>query len=417
MKKFVELDTKEIGDRIVLLDVDGTIVPDQSRQIQPKTKQVIEDLAKQTEVILCSNGKNAGFFAELLNLKTLVCRKPFTREVKNVLPKDKRLVVVGDKYITDGLFAKGLGADFVRVDHERSVKDSLFIKFSYFLDDLIWFILPFFALARPHQWLKNLLVFAPIFFAGSALDWWSFGQTVLAFFAFCFVSSGVYVWNDICDKNSDLLHPRKKERPIASGAVSIYQGYLFLLGLFLVASVFIYFVPQISYPLVAYVVLNIAYSKKLKHVAVIDVASVAIFYLLRVYTGGLATQTYISPWIILCTLFGSLFVIIGKRKAEYAHEQRRRVLEEYSEKALDFMLVVSASLALISYGIYSVIGHELPHLVYSTIFVLLAVYRILNRIYTHPQEAEAPETMVLKDKWVLGSFLGWVIFIFLIFYN
>lgn len=149
---------------------------------------------------------------------------------------------------------------------------------------------------------------------------------------------------------------------------------------------------------------------------VVDIACVSAFYLLRIVAGGVAAAVSLSPWIMLCAMFGALFVIIGKRRAEAHRAQRRAVLEEYSSSALDFMLVASASLAIMAYGIYSVIGHTSPYLVYSTAFVAFALFRMLNRMYTHPEDAESPELLVFQDGWILGAFLAWALCTFLIFY-
>jgi decaprenyl-phosphate phosphoribosyltransferase len=269
---------------------------------------------------------------------------------------------------------------------------------------------------RPFQWVKNLLVFTPLFFVGGINDSVLFGKALVAFFVFSFVSSSVYVWNDICDRETDSNHPTKKHRPIASGAISLRSAYIYIAAIICAALGSLFFVPSIVLPVGIYLLLNVAYSQYLKHVAVVDVVCVALFYLLRIYAGGAATFTYVSEWIILCTFFGSLFVILGKRKAEYAHEVRRKVLKEYSLPALDMMLAMSAALSIISYGIYSLIGHDSPHLVYSTIFVLFALFRMFNHIYTHPLEAESPEILVFKDRWILGAFIGWVVYVFLVFY-
>jgi 4-hydroxybenzoate polyprenyltransferase len=165
-----------------------------------------------------------------------------------------------------------------------------------------------------------------------------------------------------------------------------------------------------------YVGLNAMYSFRLKHIAVVDIVLVAMFYLLRVIAGGVATGLPLSPWIILCVLFGSLFIIVGKRRAESNQVSKRVVLDSYSPQALDAMLNVTAGLAIISYGLYSILGHNSPYLVYSSIFVAFVFFRMLNHIYLRPHDAESPELLVFKDRWILGSFAAWVVYVFWIFY-
>lgn len=272
-------------------------------------------------------------------------------------------------------------------------------------------------LLRPQQWIKNLLVFAPIFFAVSVFNHQAFTKSFLAFVIFSFASSLVYVLNDIFDYEQDRMHPSKQTRPIASGQVSFGEASWLIVFLVLVLILFLYFLPVIVWPILIYILLNGSYSAWFKHIPVVDVVVVSTFYILRVVVGGLATKVYVSPWIILCVLFGALFIVVGKRRAEYYQGAKRKVLEEYSKEALDFMLGASVALAIISYGIYSVIGHHSNYLVYSVVFVLFALFKMLNRIYTHPSEAESPEILVFKDRWVLASFLAWVGYVFIIFYT
>lgn len=271
-------------------------------------------------------------------------------------------------------------------------------------------------LLRPKQWIKNLLVFAPLFFAGSLFDLEMLFYVSMAFLAFSFSSSLVYILNDLFDRDIDSQHPRKKERPIASGKISPKQAKLFMFFIAFIISLFFVFLPKIILPIVIYILLNGAYSAWFKHIAVLDVVVVAFFYVIRVLVGGLVVSLYLSPWIILCVLFGALFVIVSKRRSEFYQNIKRKVLEDYSKEALDFMLGVSVALALMSYGIWSVIGHPSEYLVYSVVFVLFALFKMFNRIYTHPEIAESPEVLVFKDRWILSSFVLWALCVFVLFY-
>lgn len=416
--KITDLDTGEIKDKVLLIDIDGTLVSDKDKLVSNDVLLKLKELTLENDVLFCSNGsfEYSKELAKMVSGGFLKVKKPFIFGLKKQIAFNKEKIVIGDKYLTDGLFALFLGAKFIKIDHLRSESDSFFTKFAYYLDDKVWNVLPFIKSMRPQQWVKNFLIFAPIFFAGKFLEGDYLYKTFLAFLSFCFVSGIVYIYNDLSDIEKDSKHPKKKHRPIAQGLISKPEAYLHIFVLSILTIIGIYFVPTIFYGILFYLILNFLYSKYLKHVAVVDIVLVASFYLLRIYIGGVATDLYVSPWIILCTFFGALFVIIGKRKSEYNHEERREVLQNYSENALDFMLGISASLAIITYGIYSIIGHKSDYLVYSTIFVLVALFRMLNRIYTHPEEAESPEILVFKDRYILGSFVVWIIYVFFVFY-
>jgi decaprenyl-phosphate phosphoribosyltransferase len=314
------------------------------------------------------------------------------------------------------LFALCIGATFIKVDRIRSFDDGALTRAAYTIDWIAWNVILYMRLIRPQQWVKNLLVFAPLFFAQALFTPLALTASVATFIAFSLAASSVYIVNDLCDIERDRLHPHKRSRPFASGELSILSGKILFFTLVLLEAILLLAVPALVPILLLYVILNIAYSTRLKHVVVIDILLVASFYLMRVIAGGVATGIKLSPWIILCVFFGALFVIIGKRRAEYHYDNRRVVLEDYSSQALDFMLVASAVLAIMSYGLYTIIGHNSPYLLYTTFFVTLAFFRTLNRMYTHPESAETPEKMLFKDPWIFASFLLWGVSVFVLFY-
>ena len=323
MKTFLEIDTKNFNNSLMIIDVDGTIVPDKCKSISSEIINKIKELAERNKIYLCSNGspENARIFAGLTNVSAVSVKKPFYGKVPKINNFTKT-IVLGDKYLTDGLFAKFIGAEFLKIKHIRSPNDSFFTKLSYAFDDLIWVILPYFQLICPWQWIKNLLVFAPVFFVGGILNDVLLANTFIAFITFCLASGGVYALNDIFDEDQDRLHPKKIQRPIASGKVSRKGAYWFIGILAILIAVLFYFSPALILPVGFYIILNGAYSVWLKHIAVVDILCVSIFYLLRIFAGATAISVSPSPWLLLCVLFGSLFVIIGKRRAEYRHDVR-----------------------------------------------------------------------------------------------
>ena len=200
--------------------------------------------------------------------------------------------------------------------------------------------------ARPKQWAKNTLVFAAPGAAGVLDNWTSLSMTLAVFVAFCMVSSGTYYWNDIHDVEADRQHPTKRNRPIANGSVPI--GIAKAIGSFLlVGGIAFAFALDVhtGIVLVGYVVLTTLYSTVLKHVAVIDLVAVAAGFVLRAIAGAEVTDVTMSTWFVLCTSFGSLFIVTGKRFAELREmgdsSATRATLDEYTLGFLQTVLSVS----------------------------------------------------------------------------
>lgn len=269
---------------------------------------------------------------------------------------------------------------------------------------------------RPQQWIKNLFIFVPIFFVKQILAAEKLIPAVWALVVFCLAASAMYIINDTLDKETDSAHPQKQRRPIASGQISVADALVSLCLLIVVASVILYVcTPSIWPVMLVYVVLNLAYSFYLKKVVIFDLIVVSVFYLLRILAGGLATNTYISHWLVLCVVFATLFMVIGKRMSEFEHLNKREVLHSYNLDILEHLLTISAGLTIVCYGLYSILGSTSPWAVYSTLFVILGVFRYLYIIHTSPQ-AEFPEKLVFTDRVILGSVVSWMIYMYLILY-
>src|SRR3989338_3261972 len=426
LRPFFELDPRAYAGATVIVDVDGTLTHDKGEP-DAAALEKLKRLGEIANVHLCSNGANGRVqtLAQAAGVSAIdsIHRKPSRRVLEKLVHEGTRLVVIGDKALTDGLFALNIGAGFVPVARLRHAGDTRLIRSTYMLDDaaavfvrILFPVLPYVILMRPFQWIKNLLVIAPIFFAGEVLEPAVFVRSLLAVLVFCAVSSAMYVFNDIRDAARDRLHPSKRYRPVASFAVPEWHAWILLGSLLAVSAVLLSLVAPIWPIMLAYVTGNILYSTYLKHVAVLDLASVAFFYVLRILAGGAATATFVSPWIILCVLFGALFLVIGKRRAEFSHTAKRAVLHLYSQSALDYLLAIAATLTLTSYGLYSVLGDRSPYAVYSTFFVFIVIFRLLNRMYRSDGDAESPESLVFKDRWVLLTSFFWVVFMFILFY-
>jgi decaprenyl-phosphate phosphoribosyltransferase len=273
---------------------------------------------------------------------------------------------------------------------------------------------------RIHHWIKNFLVFAPLFFAGQLTNIENLTTTLQLFFAFSFLASSVYIINDIADREKDRQHPVKKNRPIASGAISITQAWVILAVLVIGATILSRSFPlTTNLILLAYAISNILYATYLKHIPLIEIFLVASMYLMRITAGGELMDIYISPWLIIVTFLLALFLIVGKRRAElkatYQTEKTtRKVLAEYNENFLDHVLTVVITGVILSYTLYTVDANR-PYLIYTSFFVFFGMFRYLYVVHKF-NKGEAPERMIFHDSWLFASVIGWLLFMLGIFY-
>ncbi|HAL55031.1 MAG TPA: decaprenyl-phosphate phosphoribosyltransferase, partial [Bacteroidetes bacterium] len=236
-------------------------------------------------------------------------------------------------------------------------------------------------LLRPTQWLKNFFLFAPLIFSKHMFQEGYLLSVGLAFVVFSLLSSTVYVVNDIADREADQLHPIKRNRPIAAGKVSVLQGIGASLVL-LIAVLFLSASLNSKFHLIAllYFLLNLGYSFFLKRVILVDVFVVAAGFMLRVLAGAFVIDVQVSHWIVLCTLFVSLFLAISKRRGELLlvdgseGYKGRAVLREYDLPFIDQMMTVAAAGMAISYALYTVADRTVhvfgtENLIFTTVFV------------------------------------------------
>jgi decaprenyl-phosphate phosphoribosyltransferase len=210
--------------------------------------------------------------------------------------------------------------------------------------------------ARPRQWVKNVLVFAAPGAAGVLDSWSALGKTMLAFGAFCLAASGIYMWNDALDVESDRAHPTKRHRPVAAGVVPVrtaeVAGTILLVLALAVAAVTGRW--QTVAVVAMYVAITMLYSAWLKHVAVLDIVTVASGFVLRAAGGAVAVGVPMSNWFVLVTVFGSLFIVTGKRYAELREVGEdaaavRSTLGTYTVGYLRLVVAISCGAALLSY--------------------------------------------------------------------
>ena len=264
---------------------------------------------------------------------------------------------------------------------------------------------------RPHHWLKNLLVLAVPLAAGQLLEPAVLSATALAFAAFCFASSATYLVNDVIDAPRDRLHPRKRTRPVASGALSPGTALTVAAALMVVALVIGFLVaPALGAVLAAYLVLTFGYSRWLKAEPVIELALLASGFLLRAVAGGAATGLPISMWFLLVAGFGSLFMAAGKRYSELVTSdpatETRAVLKGYTATFLRFVWGMTAGITIVCYGLWSADLSQSGNPSWEAASVIPFALMILKYGQViDAGSAEAPEDVLIGNRWmqVLGA--------------
>ena len=270
-------------------------------------------------------------------------------------------------------------------------------------------------LLRPKQWTKNLLVFAALIFAEEYGDRGQVLLAVWAFAALCLVSSAIYSVNDVLDAEADRSHPAKRKRPIAAGELSPGAG-LATMAVCLVGGTLVgaYVGPQFLFGLYGYVLLQVLYNLGLKRAPVIDVMVISAGFVLRAALGAVAIDAYISGWLLFCTGALALLLATAKRRNEFHLEGRgesRVALKGYSAASIDSMVVFSAGIATIAYGIYAIESETAqanPKLILTVPFVLFGILRYMYLTFAEDEGGE-PESVLLGDWQILAA-----VFLFLV---
>jgi 4-hydroxybenzoate polyprenyltransferase len=279
---------------------------------------------------------------------------------------------------------------------------------------------------RPVQWIKNLLLFAPLVFSQNLFKWKIVWTTCCAFFLFCMLSSAVYLLNDLLDVDRDRQHPVKKKRPVASGmlprnvaivaAVMLCAGALF--GAFSLAFWF-------AVLCLSYLALQFLYSLALKDAVILDVFCIASSFFLRIIAGAEAIDVAISSWLLICTLFASLFLGLAKRRNELTllgadSTKHRSVLGEYTVPLLDQAVSVATAGTVISYALYTLSPETVKkfnteNLWFTVPVVLYGIFRYLYLIY-NKGEGGSPELLLIRDKPLLASVVLYVLVVGVVLY-
>lgn len=291
----------------------------------------------------------------------------------------------------------------------------------------------YFKLLRVEQWVKNLFVFIPLFFSGKIFETTQLFETIFSFIIFSFTASSIYIVNDYSDIESDRVHPEKCRRPLASGAISVGRAKLVLVGLVIstigliisLSDVFGYNVLKFGAVISSYFVMNLAYTFRLKHIAIVDISIIAVGFVLRVLAGGYATGIVVSQWAIILTFVLALVLAVGKRRGELVNTQlsgnTRKALDGYNIQFADIVLSISVTLAIVSYIMF-VISPETQKeftnkVFYTFIFVIFAFLRYLQQTLVY-NRTESPTKMIYKDRYIQVVLALWgFAFLILIYFK
>ena len=303
-------------------------------------------------------------------------------------------------------------------------------------------------LIRVHQWIKNGFVFVPLLFSQHLFDLYYFLDALSAFIVFCFASSAIYVINDIVDVEADRAHPVKKDRPLPSGDIStgaaiVTASFMLVLVLWLM----MYFNNEFIFLVVGFIVLNVIYSFWLKNVVLLDIFSIAAGFSIRVLAGAFAIQVPISSWLLLTTMFISLFLGVMKRRSElvlvseYSKQnlrtgdvtddkisknnqtgtQSRKVLRQYSLNFADQMATIAAAGVIICYALYSVAPRtvsifQTERLIYTTPFVVFGIFRFMYLEYIDGK-AENTTRLIATDLYMILDVIIYILATIVIIYK
>lgn len=284
----------------------------------------------------------------------------------------------------------------------------------------------YFRLLRITNWLKNIFVFVPLVFSKHLFDLNYIYEVLIGFIAFSFTSSFVYVFNDIFDAEMDRRHPLKKNRPVASGVINKSNAVLVLTLLLIIIGLFtVYIQRDFVLMLWAYIAINIAYTLYLKKIVIADLFCIAAGFLLRVIAGAFIISVYLSNWLILTTIFLSLFLAVMKRRVEIASNpsasDQRVVLKDYSLNFIDLIAAITASCVILSYALYTVAERTInafgsEELVFTTLFVIFGIFRYMFLAIKKNKGENVVELLLTDIPMLINIFFFITISLYIIYY-
>lgn len=286
----------------------------------------------------------------------------------------------------------------------------------------------YFRLLRPKDWAKNLFLFLPSFFAGRFYDVSGLEKVGLGFLAYCMIASCIYIVNDYLDIEDDRNHPVKKNRPLASGAVTVTFALCLALVLALAGFSIAWFIrDKFAFILAIYFIINICYSAGLKNIPILDIFILASGFVLRIKAGSVITRIPLSEWIMIMVFLLSIFMAIGKRRDDVLIKVRsgtdmRKSIKGYNLELLDVLLSLVAAVIIVSYLMYT-LSPEVKlrlgtyRLYYTCVFVMAGIMRYLQIIYVQA-DSGSPTRILYKDRFIQVTLLLWIAsFVFLLYFK
>lgn len=273
-------------------------------------------------------------------------------------------------------------------------------------------------LARPHQYVKNLFIFAPLFFSGLLFNKIEFFNTLITFLIFSLAASSIYILNDLMDIKEDQAHPQKKFRPIASGVISKNIATILAIMLCLIAIISASTVSKnVMYIVIIYLLINIFYSLGLKHCSIIDITIIAIGFVLRIFAGAYAINVTASAWIILMTFLLALFLAFAKRRDDVLLSTKglntRKNIDGYNIEFINAGMVIMSSVIVVSYIMYTLSDEiqtrlQTENLYLTVIFVLVGIMRYMQITFVE-NNSGSPSKIVLRDRFLQTTIVLWAI--------
>jgi len=281
-------------------------------------------------------------------------------------------------------------------------------------------------LLRPHHYTKNLFIFLPAFFSFKLGDTNLLLVLGLTFIAFSLVASSIYVLNDYIDKNEDATHPTKSSRPIASGKINgptaITTGLIIVsIGLLLGS-----YISSITLNLLLfYILMNVAYSLRLKHIPIIDLMVISLGFVIRLLSGSISVDIFLSKWVIVITFLLSLFLALAKRRDDVLVYERskikpRKVLDSYNLKLVDALILITASTTILAYILWSLSNDAInrlqsEYLYITSFFVILGVFRYLQITFVF-EKSGSPTNILISDSVLQVILLSWILsFVYILY--
>lgn len=281
-------------------------------------------------------------------------------------------------------------------------------------------------LLRPSHWAKNLFLYIPLFFAGEIFNLQKVVELLIGFFAFSLIASSIYIINDYRDVEADRIHPVKRKRPIASGAVSKPAALVFFILCLAIGGLLAWYVkPKFAFVVGIYFIINLLYSFGLKNISILDILILSIGFVLRVKAGGVAATVAVSEWLMIMVFLLALFMAVAKRRDDVliktqSGQDMRKAVKGYNMDFMNVMLALVSAVIIVSYLMYTMAPETMARfgtyrLYYTCLFVIGGLLRYLQITYVE-NNTGSPTKILYKDRFIQLTILLWVLSFYVIIY-